>query len=248
MAHGLRRGVALLVPRTSARGSERNRCSSHWLRGTIKGAIRRSRPVCPLPRQNVLKARAPIEIDLRTANVDRVEQDIQAGRDLAIWRRTLWASTVGPRWQLATYRGSRMDQLPLPDPSISMERARKAQKRIKDLHDIGDEEAARELTVSFSHIVRGRVWRKRECIRSPVPSFHGSFGGMGEADLAATLEQALSERTSVRRHSRCTPPRVMDSDTPIVTEPEFLKRITVRTDVDVCAPAPARTSGPGCTS
>ena len=32
----------------------------------------------------------------------------------------------------------------------------------------------------------------------------------------------------------------MDSDTPIVTEPEFLKRITVRTDVDVCASQPER--------
>ena len=144
--------------------------------------------------RTLLKARAPIEIDLCTANVDRVEQDIQAGRDLAIWavryghplldRDGNWRRIVD-RW---------MDQLPLPDPSISMERARKAQKRIKDLHDIGDEEAARELTVSY---LTHRSWaRLAQAGVHPQsrPELPRQLRGVGEADLAATLEQALSER------------------------------------------------------
>ncbi len=144
--------------------------------------------------RTLLKARAPIEIDVRTTNVDSVEQDIRAGRDLAIWavryghslldRDGTWRRIVD-RW---------MDELPLPDPSISMGRARKAQERIQDLRDIGDEDAARELTISY---LTHRSWA---CLAQAGvhpqsrPELPRQLRRVGEADLAATLEQALSER------------------------------------------------------
>ncbi|MCY4375193.1 MAG: hypothetical protein OXC31_15650 [Spirochaetaceae bacterium] len=144
--------------------------------------------------RTLLRARAPIEIDVRTTNVDSVEQDIQAGRDLAIWavryghplldRDGNWRRTVN-HW---------VDELPLPDPSISMERARKAEERIQDLHDIGDEDAVRELTISY---LTHRSWaRLAQAGVHPQsrPELSRQLRAVGEADLAATLEQALSAR------------------------------------------------------
>ena len=159
--------------------------------------------------RNLLRARAPIEIDVRTANVDSVEQEIQAGRDLAVWavryghplldRDGNWRRIVD-RW---------MDELPLPDPSISLERARKAQERIQDLHDIGDEDAARELTISY---LTHRSWaRLAHAGVHPQsrPELPRQLRAVGEADLAATLEQALLERntrSSLNQNSSTGPP------------------------------------------
>ena len=185
MAHGLRQGVALLVPRTSARGSERNRCSSHWLRGTIKGAIRRSRPVCPLPRQNPSESTSSHRDRFAHGERRSRRTGYSSWTRLGDLGRTLWASTVGPRWPLATYRGSLDGSIAYYlTPSISMERARKAQERIKDLHDIGDEEAARELTVSY---LTHRSWAslaQAGVHPQSRPELPRQLRGVGEADLA----------------------------------------------------------------
>ena len=144
-----------------------------------------------------LTDRAPIEIDLRSSDLTRVDQDIRTGRDLVVWavrygqplldRNSTWQRIV-TRWK---------DRLPLPDPSVSKERARCAEKRMKELLDIGDEEAACELRLSY---LTHRSWA---CLAQAGvhpqsrPELPRQLRRIGKADLAARLEDALSRRTDL---------------------------------------------------
>ena len=142
----------------------------------------------------LLTDRAPIEIDMRSADVSRVDQNIRTGRELEIWavrygqplldRDSTWRRIVN-NWK---------DRLPLPDPSVSMERARRTQKQIKELLDIGDEDAASELTLSY---LTHRSWaRLAQAGVHPQsrPELPRQLRSVGESDLAATLDQALCKR------------------------------------------------------
>ena len=141
-----------------------------------------------------LTDRAPIEIDPRSADITHVDQDIRAGHDLVVWavrygqplldRDGTWQRIVDD-WK---------DRLPLPDPSISMERAKCAQRRMKELEDIGDDEAVSELRISY---LTHRSWA---CLaRAGVPpqsrpELPQQLRTIGEANLAAELEDALTRR------------------------------------------------------
>lgn len=146
--------------------------------------------------RELLRDRAPIEIDMRSADVSIVEQNIRKGRELEIWavrygqplldRDSTWRRIVD-YWK---------DRLPLPDPSVLMERARRAQKQIRELLDIGDEEAASELRLSY---LTHRSWAR--LVQAGVhpqsrPELPRQLRSVGESDLAATLEQALCKRKS----------------------------------------------------
>ena len=142
-----------------------------------------------------LTDRAPIEIDLRSADIARVDQDIRAGQDLVVWavrygqplldRDSMWQRIVD-HWK---------DRLPLPDPLVSMERATCAKKRMRELQDIGDEGAACELRLSY---LTHRSWA---CLAQAGvhpqsrPELPRQLRSIGAANLAAKLEEALSERT-----------------------------------------------------
>ena len=142
-----------------------------------------------------LSGRAPIEIDLRSADLTHVDQDIRVGRDLVVWavrygqplfdRNSTWQRIVN-HWK---------DRLPLPNPSVSMERARCAKRRLRELLDIGDEEAACELRLSY---LTHRSWA---CLAQAGvhpqsrPELPRQLRRIGEVDLAAKLKEAISKRT-----------------------------------------------------
>ena len=77
------------------------------------------------------RERAPIEVDLRRLDLDCVDESIRAGRDLVIWavrfgrplldRDRVWAGIVR-NWK---------DGLPVPDYSVSLERARVTHRRME---------------------------------------------------------------------------------------------------------------------
>ena len=50
----------------------------------------------------------------------------------------------------------------------------------------------------ISRTVRGRVWRKPECIHSPVPSFRDSFGQWAKLVLLRRSNKLYRNGTSVR--------------------------------------------------
>lgn len=127
-----------------------------------------------------LREKAPIEIDLRKADFDCVEEKIRAGHDLLIWavrfgrplldRDGAWAS-ITRRWT---------NRLPVPDPAVALERAEAARRRMEKMRVIGDDEAFAELEVSYQTHRAPRVsGHGGGCSRHRVPSCRGNFVALG---------------------------------------------------------------------
>ena len=140
------------------------------------------------------RERAPIEVDLRRIGIDCVDDNIRAGRDLVIWaarfgrslfdRENIWADIVR-KWQ---------GHLPVPDSAVSLQRARTTFERMKEMRDIGDENAFEELQIS--HLTH-RAWARLASAGvypASRPELPGQLRSIGENSLADDLGAALSER------------------------------------------------------
>ena len=141
-----------------------------------------------------LKHRAPIEVDVRKANAQGIDGDIRGGDVLAAWAvlfgRTLldkervWEGVVR-RWR---------DDVPLPDVAVSLARAKAIRKRMKDMREIGDDNALCDLNLSYlTHLAWARLAKAGVFPRSR-PEIPDQLEEIGEGDLAAKLAQALAER------------------------------------------------------
>ena len=159
-----------------------------------------------------LREKAPIEIDLRKADLDCVEDKIRAGHDLLIWaiRFGLPVLDKDGAWAGITRRWA--NRLPVPDPAVALERAEAARKRMEKMRAIGDDEAFAELQVSY-HTHRARASLAMAGVQpASRPELSGQLRGVGEMELAVDLERALSRRMrgAPRRRGRITlqvPPR-----------------------------------------
>lgn len=138
--------------------------------------------------------RPPIEVDLRKVALDRVEPSLRSGNDLLIgavqFGRPLldceghWAA-ITRRWR---------HRLPLPDPEVADERASAARRRLLQMQEIGDEEAAAEYRLIWlSHRARASLARAGVLPRSR-PELPSQLREHGEAALAASLSVALAAR------------------------------------------------------
>ena len=138
--------------------------------------------------------KAPIEVDIRKANVSSVEADIRAGQDVAIgtvrFGRPLldkdgtWNS-ISSRWR---------SQLPLPDPAVALDRAAAARVRMEKMRVVGDEDARRELEIAYrTHLARAALAGAgvQPASRPELPS---QLRDLGETELANDLQRALSYR------------------------------------------------------
>ena len=141
-----------------------------------------------------LREKAPIEIDLRKADLDCVEEKIRAGHDLLIWavrfgcplldRDGTWAG-ITRRWT---------NKLPVPDPTVALDRAEAARIRMEKMRAIGDDEAFAELEVSYqTHRARASL-AMAGVQPASRPELPGQLRGLGEIELAVDLERALSRR------------------------------------------------------
>jgi predicted nucleotidyltransferase len=164
-----------------------------------------------------LREKAPIEIDLRKADLHCVEEKIRAGHDLLIWavrfglplldKDGVWAG-ITRRWT---------NRLPVPDPTVALERAEAARKRMEKMRAIGDDEAFTELEVSY-HTHRARASLAMAGVQpASRPELSGQLLGLGETKLAVDLEGALSRRMrGVTAHrwsaSRLRPARPLRPD------------------------------------
>lgn len=104
-----------------------------------------------------LKERAPIEVDLRKANWESVDDQIQAGHDLLVWAVRFGRPLLdqGGAWAEFTRRWT--SRLPLPDPTVALARAEAARRRMEKVRVVGDDDAVAEVQVSYlTH--RGRVF------------------------------------------------------------------------------------------
>jgi hypothetical protein len=141
-----------------------------------------------------LREKAPIDIDLRKADLDCAEDKIRAGHDLLIWavRFGLPLLDKDGAWAGITRRWT--NRLPVPDPTVALERAEAARRRMEKMRAIGDDEAFAELEVSY-HTHRARASLAMAGVQpASRPELSGQLRGLGKMELAAALERALSKR------------------------------------------------------
>lgn len=142
----------------------------------------------------LLKERAPIEVDMRAKNLRDVDRDIANGGDLLIWavrfgeplldKDHKWTEIVR-RWQ---------DHMPLPDPAVSLERAKSVHRHMEHMREVGDQDAFNELNVSYlSHHARAAL-ATAGIHPASRPELPGQLREVGETELAARLEAALAKR------------------------------------------------------
>lgn len=143
---------------------------------------------------SALKVKAPIEIDVRRAEMCRVEEDISTGHDLLTWAIRYGKPVLDKEgyWDSLVYRWS--DRLPLPDVSVCAARAEAARIRMEDMRTIGDENALADLTVAYqTHRARGSL-AAAGIHPASRPELAGQLRLIGEYQLAADLELALAAR------------------------------------------------------
>ncbi len=141
-----------------------------------------------------LTEKAPIEIDLRKANLSSVEEKIRAGHDLLIWAVRFGRPLLDRdgAWDGITRRWTK--RLPVPDPGVALARAEAARRRMEKMRAIGDDEAHAELEVSYlTHRARASL-AMAGVQPASRPELSGQLRSLGEIELAADLERALSAR------------------------------------------------------
>lgn len=134
----------------------------------------------------------PFDIDVRGYERSTVEEHLRTGHDLLGWavrygvilceRSGYWSDLV-ERWR---------DNLPLPEASVSEERAEKAHRLRHDLLRMGDYPAAKEQYLSYlTHTARANLLRRGIYPRSR-PELPAQLIGVGEEQLATDLLAAMS--------------------------------------------------------
>ena len=144
--------------------------------------------------RQALRERAPIEVDLRKVDAERVDADIRGGDPLLVWavrfgrtlfeRERVWAD-LSERWR---------ESLPLPDPAVADRRAEAAGKFMEAVREIGDEDAFREHRLTWlTHRARAALIRAGKEPRSR-PELPDQLRELGETVLSASLREALAAR------------------------------------------------------
>ena len=144
--------------------------------------------------RSALKDKAPIEVDVRKADANRIESDIQRGNELVTWavlfgrplldKERVWEGVV-QRWR---------DSVPLPNMDVSLARAKAIRGRMKEMSEIGDDNALCDLNLSYlTHLAWARLANARVFPKSR-PEIPGQLEAIGERNLAAKLTHALAER------------------------------------------------------
>ena len=95
-------------------------------------------------------------------------------------------------WQAIVRRWE--GHLPLPDPVVSLERAKSVHRHLEHMREVGDEDAFNELNVSYlSHRARA-VLAAAGTFPASRPELPRQLRELGDTALAARLEAALAKR------------------------------------------------------
>lgn len=148
--------------------------------------------LCPSGSQ--MTWRAPIEVDLRSSDLAKLERDLESGADLATWavmhgvplydRHQVWERLVD-KW------GGR---LRLPNPEVAERRAARAYSQFQALTEVGDDAAANELLVShLTHLARA-VLSRAGIFPTSRPELATQLRSIQKVELAESLDGALAAR------------------------------------------------------
>lgn len=153
--------------------------------------------VCECARN--LCERAPLEIDLRAFDASGIDAQIEAGHDLLGWavtfglplfdRHQTWRR-IGKRWA---------GNVPLPDAEVARTRAARTLKRLREMQEMGDDEAAIELELCYvTHLARG-VLSEAGVYAASRPELPDQLKTVGAQRLADKVGCALEARASLRK-------------------------------------------------
>lgn len=146
-----------------------------------------------------LTERAPLEIDLRAFDRQSVDQEIKSGHDILGWavvfgrvlfeRKRTWSQVV-EKWQ---------GRVPLPNPEVARCRSVATRRRMQEMHEMGDEDAALELELAYlSHEARA-VLAEAGIYPASKPELPNQLNEIGADLLAARVKEALGARMRMRK-------------------------------------------------
>jgi len=149
--------------------------------------------ICREPTK--MKAKPPVEIDLRAYAASRVDELIRSGNDLLGWtvkfgrvlfqRERFWDAVL-KTW---------LERLPLPSADVASQRADDSFRRLSNVFELGDADAAYEQALSYvTHLARAKLL-KRRVYPASRPEIPRQLRTVGCIRIAEWLER-LIDRTA----------------------------------------------------
>jgi hypothetical protein len=143
-----------------------------------------------------LNAKPPIEIDLRAYAAEQVDALIGGGNDLLGWavkfgrvlfQRDRFWDTLLESWH---------DRIPLPSAAVARRRADDAFRRLSNVFELGDYDAACEQALSYiTHLCRAELI-KRQVYPASRPELSRQLRAVGCPRLAVWLERFLDSTSA----------------------------------------------------
>lgn len=140
----------------------------------------------------------PIDVDVRYFPADNLHQLALSGHDLIGWAIKYGIPIIDKDgyWQELTR--VLYDRVPLPSKVGSVERAKRAESLLKQLLDVGDEDAASEQLLSYlTHLARA-VLVAHGIYPASRPELVRQLRSIGEPRLAQVLDEAIEGCLPVR--------------------------------------------------
>jgi hypothetical protein len=140
---------------------------------------------------STLKAKPPIEVDLRAYPIDQVDTLIAGGTDLLGWsviygrvllqKQRAW-DRILKQWQ---------GRVPLPSAETAAQRAAEALRRFTNMTAVGDLDAAYEQALSYlTHLVRAELIR-RKVYPASRPELPEQLRAINTNSLADSLDKLI---------------------------------------------------------
>jgi hypothetical protein len=145
--------------------------------------------------RRLLREKAPIEVDLRSFHLDRIEGDLRKGQDLLTWSLRYGVPLYDPTGAWADLVHRWKGRLPMPDASVAKSRAETALAQLEAMRAAGDADAVIDLRVChLTHLARAAL-AEAGVFPASRPELADQLRSVGRADLANRLDEALSART-----------------------------------------------------
>ncbi len=148
--------------------------------------------------RRLLREKAPIEVDLRSFDGGRIEEEVRGGHDLLTWSLRYGQALYDPDGRWADVARRWAARLPMPDVSVARSRADKVRAQLDAMRAAGDDDAVIDLNVSYlTHLARAALAEAR-VFPASRPELPDQLRGIGQTNLADRLDKALSARSARR--------------------------------------------------
>jgi len=138
-----------------------------------------------------LRAKPPLEIDLRAYLADHVDEQIARGNDLLGWTVKFGRVLLQRDGYWDGVEESWRDRLPLPAADVAAQRAAQAFHRLTSVLELGDLDAAEEQALSYvTHLARAELL-KHNVYPASRPELPAQLRNIGALPIADRLEQLI---------------------------------------------------------